>query len=114
MSTNDTDILLNWGIEKNRLHEDIIIKWPDTKRKSKHIYSYDIQGFSMVQKNYGCYNNEFYFYIYIYDLDHEPDISFELQMKNPIEPKAKCKLYESSILKCYFPLYNKNWKNPQK
>ena len=105
MSTNDTDILLNWGIEKNRLHEDIIIKWPDTKRKSKHIYSYNIQGFSMVQKNYGCYNNEFYFYIYIYDLDHEPDISFELQMKNPIEPKAKCKLYESSILKCYFPLY---------
>lgn len=105
MSTNDTDILLNWEIEKNRLHKDVIIKWPNTKRKSKHIYSYNIQGFSMVQKNYGCYNNEFYFYIYIYDLDHEPDISFELQMKNPTEPKAKCKFYESSILKCYFPLY---------
>ena len=104
MTANDTDILLNWGIEKNRLHENIIIKWPDTKRKSKHIYSYNIQGFSMVQKNYGCFNNEFYFYIYIYDLDHEPDISFELQMRNPTEPKAKCKLYESSILKCSFPL----------
>jgi len=105
MNTNDTDILLNWEIEKNRFHKDIIIKWPDTKKKNKHIYSYNIQGFSIVQKNYGCFNNEFYFYIYIYDLDHEPDISFELQMKNPIEPKAKCKLYESSILKCYFPLY---------
>ena len=26
-------------------------------------------------------------------------------MKNPMEPKAICKLYESSILRCYFPLY---------
>ena len=50
MFTKDTDILLNWGIEKNRFHEDIIIKWNDTKRKNKHIYSYNIQGFSIVQK----------------------------------------------------------------
>ena len=50
MSTNDIDILLNWEIDKNRLHEDIIIKWPDTKRKNKHIYSYNIQGISIAQK----------------------------------------------------------------
>ena len=105
MKTNDTDITLNWGLEKNRLHEDIIIRWPEEKRKIKHMYSYTLIGFSLVQKNYGCFNNEFYFYIYIYDLFNEPDITFEIEMKNPIEPKAKCKIYESSILKCYFPLY---------
>ena len=105
MKTNDTDITLNWGIEKNRIHEDIIINWPNDKKKIKHIYSYYIQGFSLVQTNYGCFNNEFYFYIYIYNLEHQTDINFEIQMKNPVEPKALCKLYESSILKCYFPLY---------
>ena len=105
MKTNDTDITLNWGLEKNRIHEDIIINWPNDKKKIKHIYSYYIQGFSLVQTNYGCFNNEFYFYIYIYNLEHQTDINFEIQMKNPVEPKALCKLYESSILKCYFPLY---------
>ena len=105
MKTNDADITLNWGLEKNRLHEDIIIRWPEGKRKFKHMYSYTLIGFSLVQKNYGCFNNEFYFYIYIYDLFNEPDINFEIEMKNPVEPKAKCKIYESSILKCYFPLY---------
>ena len=105
MLTNDTDVTLNWGLEKNRLHDDIIIKWPDEKKKIKHMYSYYIQGFSLVQTNYGCLNNEFYFYIYIYDMEIEADISFEIQMKNPEEPKAICKLYESSIIKCYFPLY---------
>ena len=39
--------------------------------------------------------------------DFEPDIEFEIQMKNPIEPKAICKIYESSILKCYLPLHQK-------
>ena len=105
MKTNDTDITLNWNTEKNRLHEDIIIQWPDEKRKYKHMYSYTLNGFSLVQTNYGCHNNEFYFYIYIFDLNNEPDISFELVMKNPVEPKAICKLYDSSILRCYFPLY---------
>ena len=105
MKTNDTDITLNWGLEKNRLYEDIIIRWPEEKKKIKHMYSYTLTGFSLVQSNYGCFNNEFYFYIYIYDLYNEPDISFELEMKNPTEPKAICKIYESSILKCYFPLY---------
>ena len=103
--TNDTDITLNWGLEKNRLHDDIIIKWPNEKRKVKHMYSYNIQGFSLVQTNYGCFNNEFYFYIYIYDMEIETDISFEIEMKNPVEPKAICKLYESSVIRCYFPLY---------
>ena len=105
MQTSDTDITLNWNLEKNILHNDIIIRWPDEKKKYKHMYSYTLNGFSLVQTNYGCYNNEFYFYIYIFDLNHEPDISFELVMKNPMEPKAICKLYESSILRCYFPLY---------
>ena len=105
MNTNDTDIILNWNIEKNRLHEDIIINWPEEKRKIKHMYFYNIEGFSLVQRNFGCFNNEFYFYIYIYDLAHEPDITFEIQMKNPNEPKAICKIYQLSILKCYFPLY---------
>ena len=105
MKSNNTDIILNWGIERNRLFDDIIIKWPNDKRKRKHMYSYNIQGFSLAQSNYGCVNNEFYFYIYIFDLEYEADISFEIQMKNPSEPKAKCKLYDSSIIKCYFPLY---------
>ena len=102
--TNNTDITLNFGLEKNRLYDDIIIKWPDEKKKIKHMYSYNIEGFSLVQTNYGCFNNEFYFYIYIFEIDYEADISFEIQMKNPIEPKAICKLHEPTILKCYFPL----------
>ena len=40
-------------------------------------------------------------------MNFEPDIEFEIQMKNPVEPKAICKIYESSILKCYFPLDKK-------
>ena len=103
--TNNTDITLNWGIEKNKIHEDIIIQWPSDKKKIKHMYSYYIKGFSLLQTNYGCFNNEFYFYIYIYKLEHETDINFEIKMKNPVEPKAICKLYESSIIKCYFPLH---------
>ena len=107
MNTNDTDILLNWNLEKNRIHQDLIIKWPTTSKKVKHMYSYTINGFSLVNQNYGCYENNFYFYIYIYNLNFEPDIEFEIQMKNPVEPKAICKIYESSILKCYFPLDKK-------
>ena len=103
--TNNTDITLNFGLEKNRLYDDIIIRWPDEKKKIKHMYSYNIEGFSLVQTNYGCFNNEFYFYIYIFEIDNEADINFEIQMKNPSEPKAICKLHEATILKCYFPLY---------
>ena len=105
--TNDTDILLNWNSEKNRIHQDLIIKWPEESKKKKHMYSYTINGFSLVNQNYGCYENNFYFYIYIYNLNFEPDIEFEIQMRNPTEPKAICKIYESSILKCYFPLDKK-------
>ena len=105
MYTNNTDITLNWGLEKNKIHNDIIIKWPNEKKKIKHMYSYNIQAFSLAQSNYGCVNNEFYFYIYIFDLEYEADFIFELDLKNPNLPKAICKLYESSILKCYFPLY---------
>ena len=54
--------------------------------------------------NYGCFNNQFYFFIYIYDLEHEPPVSFELEMKSPSFPKANCKLYDSTTLKCYLPL----------
>ena len=103
--TNNSDITLNFGLEKNRLYDDIIIRWPDEKKKIKHMYSYNIEGFSLVQTNYGCFNNEFYFYIYIFEIDNEADINFEIQMKNPVEPKAICKLHEPTILKCYFPLY---------
>ena len=107
MKKNDTDITLNWAIDKNRLHEKIIIRWPKikTQKKLRHLYSYTIKAFSLSQRNYGCYNNEFYFYIYIYDLEYEPDILFELSMEEPQKPKAICKTHESSILKCYFPLY---------
>ena len=107
MNSNDTDILLNWNWETNKLHNNLIIKWPDENKKIKHMYSYTINGFSLVSQNYGCYNFNFYFYIYIYNLNFEPDIEFEIQMKNPIEPKAICKIYESSILKCYLPLHQK-------
>ena len=33
MGTNDTDILLNWNLEKNRIHQDLIIKWPEENKK---------------------------------------------------------------------------------
>ena len=105
MKKNDTDITLNWGIEKNRIHENIIIRWPNTKRKIKNMFSYTIKAFSLLQNNYGCLNNQFYFYIYIYNLDYEPDIIFEIDMKSPKDIKAICKIQETSILKCYFPLY---------
>ena len=105
MEKNDTDITLNWAVDKNRVHEKIIIRWPKTKKKIKHIYSYTIKAFSLQQKSYGCFNNEFYFYIYIYSLQNEPDISFDIYMEEPKYFKANCKVHESSILKCYFPLY---------
>ena len=35
-------------------------------------------------------------------------------MKNPSEPKKKCKLYESSLLKCYFPLYKQKMEKSTK
>ena len=38
-------------------------------------------------------------------MDFDADISFQISMKNPVEPKAISKLYDSSILRCYFPLY---------
>ena len=107
MRTNDTDVLLNWNLESNRLQRNLIIEWPEENKKIKHMYYYTIKGFSLLNQNYGCYNNKFYFYIYIYTLDFEPDIEFEIQMKNPPEPKAICKIYEPSILKCYFPLEKK-------
>ena len=62
MVSNDTDILLNWNLEKNRIHQDLIIKWPEENKKIKHMYSYTINGFSLVNQNYGCYENNFYFY----------------------------------------------------
>ena len=107
MNSNDTDIILNWNWDANKLHNNLIIKWPDENKKIKHMYSYTINGFSLVNQNYGCFKFNFYFYIYIYNLNFEPDIEFEIQMKNPIEPKAICKIYESSILKCYLPLHQK-------
>ena len=110
MKNNDTDITLNWGVDKNRIHENIIIKWPKNKKRIKHMYSYTIKAFSLMQKNYGCFNNDFYFYMYIYNLDSEPDILFKIKMENPKVPKAVCKIYESSILKCYFPLYHQRIK----
>ena len=104
MMTNDTDISLNWNLEKNRLHQDLIIKWPEEKKRIKHMYSYTLTGYSLAQENYGCYKNKFYFYIYIENLNFEPDIEFEIQLKNPLKPKAVCKIYESSILKCQLDL----------
>ena len=105
MKNNDTDITLNWGTEINRLHEKIIIRWPKTKKKIKHLYSYTLNAFSLMQNNYGCFNNEFFFYIYIYTLNNQPDISFDVKMENPKQPKAHCKVYNISVLKCFFPLY---------
>jgi hypothetical protein len=106
MERNDTDITLNWAIDKNRIHENIVIKWPTVKKKRfKNMYSYTIKAFSLSQKNNGCFNDGYYFYIYIYDLKYEPNILFEVRMKSPEFPKAECKIHESSILKCFFPLY---------
>ena len=113
MERNDTDITLNWALDKNRIHDNIIIKWPVVKKKRfKNMYSYTIKAFSLSQKNSGCFNDGFYFYIYIYDIRYEPNILFEINMRSPTQPKAICKIHESSILKCFFPLYKqKIYKN---
>ena len=105
MKKTDADITLNWGIDVNRQHENIIIRWPKVKRKIKNLYSYTLNAFSLSQKNYGCFNNDFYFYIYIHSLNYEPDLAFEINMRNPKKLKAQCKIYDSSLLKCAFPLH---------
>ena len=103
----NVNIILNWDLIENKKHRNLVILWPNSRKHYKNLYSYNIQGLSLMQKNYGCFNNQFYFFIYIYDLGFEPQIDFDLEMKSPTYPKANCKLYDSMILKCYLPLYNK-------
>ncbi len=102
------DITLNWLSKENIYLNDIVIKWPkDLKVNSKKLYSYDINALSINKEDYDCYDDKYYFYINIYDLKSEPEISFDLQMLNPLFSTAKCKLYTSSLLKCYLDLRKK-------
>ena len=99
------DLTLNWLSKENIYLNDIVIKWPkDLKVNSKKLYSYDINALSINKEDYDCYDDKYYFYINIYDLKSEPEISFDLQMLNPFYSTAKCKLYTSSLLKCYLDL----------
>ena len=103
----NVDIILNWDLIENKKHKNLIIIWPNERKHYKNLYSYTLQGLSLMQKNYGCFNNQFYFFIFIYDLGAEPHINFDLEMKSPTFPKANCQLYDSITLKCYLPLFNK-------
>ena len=58
----------------------------------------------MKKKNYGCFENKFFFYLYIYDLKSQPKISFNLPLVYPKNTEAVCKLYNSVTLKCVIDL----------
>ena len=107
IKTKNADIILNWDLIENKKLKNLIILWPKERKHYKNLYSYIVKGLSLMQNNYGCFNNQFYFFIFIYDLGFEPPINFDLEMRSPNFPKANCKLYDSISLKCYLPLYNK-------
>ena len=95
------DLTLNYKLKKNNDYHDIIIKWPsmpyDTK---KNIYSYDMLGISIKQKDYFCDGDNFIFYVFIYNLRIEPKIKFELPLLSPKNYKATCILFDAGTLRC--------------
>ena len=101
----NTDITVNWASKENKYLNDIVIKWPkDLTVHSKKLYSYNINALSIKKSDYDCYDDKFYFYVNILKLPSEPQISFELQMNNPSDIKANCRLYSSNLLKCFLDL----------
>ena len=104
LGNNNTDLLLNWGLEENNKFENIIIRWPYDLTRKKHIFFYNVQGLSVKKENYGCFENKFFFYLYVYDLKAEPKISFNLPLIYPKNSYAECKLYNSVTFKCAIDL----------
>ena len=101
----DTDITVNWAFKENKYLNDIVIQWPkDLSIHSKQLYSYNIAALSIKKSDYDCYDNKYYFYVNILSLQYEPQISFEIPMKEPKYIKAHCKLYSYNLLKCFLNL----------
>jgi hypothetical protein len=102
---DNTDITVNWASKENKYLNNIVIKWPKYLTvHSKKLYSYKINALSINNMDYDCYDDKYYFYINILDISSEPEISFEIDMLNPQSMKAFCRLYTSSLLKCYIDL----------
>jgi hypothetical protein len=102
---DNTDITVNWASKENKYLNNIVIKWPKYLTvHSKKLYSYKINALSINNMDYDCYDDKYYFYINILDISSEPEISFEIDMLNPQSTKAFCRLYTSSLLKCYIDL----------
>ena len=104
LGNNNTDLVLNWGLEENNNFENIVIKWPYDLTKKKHIFFYNIEGLSVKKDDYGCFENKYFFYLYVYDLKAEPKISFNLPLIYPKNTFAECKLYNSVTFKCVIDL----------
>jgi hypothetical protein len=101
----NTDITVNWASRENKYLNDIVIQWPkDLSIHSKQLYSYNIAALSIKKSDYDCYDNKYYFYVNILSLQYEPQISFEIPMKEPKYIKAHCKLYSYNLLKCFLNL----------
>ena len=102
---DNTDITVNWASKENKYLNDIVIKWPKYLAvHSKKLYSYKINALSINNMDYDCYDDKYYFYISILDISSEPEISFEIELLSPQNMKAFCRLYTSSLLKCYIDL----------
>ena len=101
ITKNYLDVTLNYKLKKNNNYHDIIIRWPsmpyDTK---KNIYSYEMVGISIKQKDYFCDDDNFIFYVFIYNLKLEPKIEFELPLLSPKNYKATCILFDAGTLRC--------------
>ena len=103
-SINNTDLILNWNWKENNEFDNLIVKWPYSSTGKKHIFYYDVQGLSLKNDDYGCFENKFYFYLYVYDLKAEPQISFNLPLEYPRNSVAECKLFDSKTFKCMIDL----------
>ena len=101
---NNIDLTLNWALEKNNYFDDIVIIWPNDITKKKNIFFYEIEALSVKKKDFGCFENKFFFYLYVDYLKAEPEISFNLPLSKPKGVKAECKLYNSMTFKCMFDL----------
>ena len=101
----NSDITVNWASRENKYLNNIVIHWPkDLAVHSKKLYSYDIHALSIKKTDFDCYDNKYYFYVNILDLKSEPQISFDINMGEPLNLKSNCKLYSSTLLKCYMDL----------
>jgi hypothetical protein len=101
----NTDITVNWASRENKYLNNIVIHWPkDLTVHSKKLYSYDIHALSIKKTDFDCYDNKYYFYVNVLDLKSEPQISFDINMREPLNLKSNCKLYSSTLLKCFLDL----------